>query len=241
MKKKIIAAGVVASLMLVSAGIGAYAATKMTLVVNGTVAKVDPKVIDGTTYIPVRAAAELLGATVGYDNKTNTVTITSKGASDSTTPSATTNSKSSPAAIGAKVTYKVEDILDNYTAEIKVESATRGALAWELIKGANQFNEAAPDGYEYLLAKISFKVVSNEKADASVHVGPSSFNLVSSSGKEYDSASVVEPEPALDTNLYAGASATGWVAFLVEKTDKAPLISFGTKYDGTGGAWFKTS
>lgn len=79
MKKKLFISLMVVSLMLVSAGVGAYAATKkMTLIVNGTVAKVDPISQNGVTYVPLRAAAEMLGASVGFDLKTNTVTVTSK-------------------------------------------------------------------------------------------------------------------------------------------------------------------
>lgn len=84
MKKKLLLSTAALSLALMSAGIGAYAATKFTLVVNGKVANVEPKVIDGTTYIPVRAAAELLGAEVGYDAVTRTVTVKSKESSGST-------------------------------------------------------------------------------------------------------------------------------------------------------------
>lgn len=62
----------------------------MTLVVDGTVAKVDPILQNGVTYVPLRAAAELLGATVNLDSKTNTVTVTSKG---TTVTPASNNSK----------------------------------------------------------------------------------------------------------------------------------------------------
>lgn len=80
LKKKLLLSLMVISLMLVSAGVGAYAATKkMTLIVNGTVAKVDPIIQNNTTYVPLRAAAELLGASVNLDSKTNTVTVTGKG------------------------------------------------------------------------------------------------------------------------------------------------------------------
>lgn len=81
MKKKLLLSSLVVSLMVASAGVGAYAATKkMTLIVNGTVAKVDPISQNGVTYVPLRAAAEMLGASVGFDPKTYTVTVTSKGA-----------------------------------------------------------------------------------------------------------------------------------------------------------------
>ncbi|QYR20779.1 copper amine oxidase N-terminal domain-containing protein [Paenibacillus sp. sptzw28] len=86
MKKKVIFTSIIATLMLMSAGVGAYAAAKLTLIVNGQVAKVEPKVIDGTTYVPLRAAAELLGAKVGYDASTRTVSITSAGSTPTPTP-----------------------------------------------------------------------------------------------------------------------------------------------------------
>lgn len=87
------------SVALLSASIGAFAATKFTLVVNGKVANVEPKVIDGTTYIPVRAAAELLGADVGYDAVTRTVTVKSKDSGGSTS--------SGSAQVGTKKSYPV--------------------------------------------------------------------------------------------------------------------------------------
>ncbi|MFB9330080.1 stalk domain-containing protein [Paenibacillus aurantiacus] len=79
MKKKVLISIGIVSLMAVSAIAGAYAANKLTLVVNGQVSTAEPKVINGTTYIPLRAAAELLGAEVGYDSKSSVVSVTSKG------------------------------------------------------------------------------------------------------------------------------------------------------------------
>lgn len=79
-KKLIISLGL-ASLVAVSASVGALAADKIALIVNGKVSNADVKTINGTTYVPLRAAAELLGANVNYDSKSKTVTITSNGAS----------------------------------------------------------------------------------------------------------------------------------------------------------------
>ncbi|GGG22048.1 stalk domain-containing protein [Paenibacillus abyssi] len=77
MKKKIFLSTIISLALLLSVAAGSYAATKMTLIVNGSVAKVDPILIKGVTYVPLRAAAELLGAEVGYTKKTNTVTVDS--------------------------------------------------------------------------------------------------------------------------------------------------------------------
>lgn len=55
----------------------------------------EPFIIDGTTYLPVRAVAGALGLTVGWDNATSTVTLTSGGETNygSGTPAATNEKK----------------------------------------------------------------------------------------------------------------------------------------------------
>ncbi|MBP1992559.1 hypothetical protein J2Z66_004168 [Paenibacillus eucommiae] len=66
-------------ILAMSVGVGAYAATKLTLVVNGEkITNADPKLIDGVTYVPLRAVAEMLDASVGWDGNTSTVTVTGK-------------------------------------------------------------------------------------------------------------------------------------------------------------------
>jgi type 1 fimbria pilin len=55
---------------------GAFAASGINLVVNGeAVTDVDAKVIDGSTYVPLRAVSEMLGADVSYDAKTKTAYV----------------------------------------------------------------------------------------------------------------------------------------------------------------------
>ncbi len=55
----------------------------------------EPFIIDGTTYLPVRAVAGALGLNVGWDNATSTVTLTSGGDTNygSGTPAATNEKK----------------------------------------------------------------------------------------------------------------------------------------------------
>ncbi|WP_274649752.1 stalk domain-containing protein [Paenibacillus humicola] len=96
MKKKFWLASGIAALMFVSAGAGALAATKFTIIVNGRVANVDAKVINGSTYLPLRAVGQLLGADIGYNASTHTVTVTSAA------PTAITGPKTIP--VNATVT-----------------------------------------------------------------------------------------------------------------------------------------
>jgi hypothetical protein len=53
--------------------------------VNGQVStKADMQIINGTTYVPLRAVAELLGANVDFDNATKTIDISAKGSEKET-------------------------------------------------------------------------------------------------------------------------------------------------------------
>jgi hypothetical protein len=63
-------------LFVVAFASGGVAASKINLVVNGqAVTDVDVKVINGTTYLPLRAVGDLLGVAVTWNNKTKTVSV----------------------------------------------------------------------------------------------------------------------------------------------------------------------
>jgi hypothetical protein len=164
-------------------------------------------------------------------------------------PSPTTNSlpegtRSDPAPLNDPLTIKVNDfgssgIEDNYQVRMTLKEFLRGAPAWQLIQKANSFNESPKAGYEYILAKVFFEYLSGPTPDSAYDLSSILFTAISAKGKDYELESVIEPDPSIDSNLYPGASQEGWVAFLVAQDDKAPLMTFGRKYDGTGGIWFK--
>ena len=68
--------------VIVTCGV-TYAAQTVSVVINGTPIiptdvngnRVDPLLIDGTTYLPVRAVASALGLDVGWDEETYTVSL----------------------------------------------------------------------------------------------------------------------------------------------------------------------
>ncbi|MFD2671421.1 stalk domain-containing protein [Marinicrinis sediminis] len=82
MKKKIIitALSIFTVMAVFTAGVFA-AGSGLTLIVNGKISNAETKIIDGSTYVPLRAAAEMLGADVKYEASTRTVTIVGKDAS----------------------------------------------------------------------------------------------------------------------------------------------------------------
>ncbi|MFK4171065.1 N-acetylmuramoyl-L-alanine amidase [Paenibacillus lautus] len=69
--------GIAKYLGLKKKGSVAAVSDKVNVVVNGKQIK-DGKLLDGVTYVPLRAVAEALGATIAWDNKTRTATVKSK-------------------------------------------------------------------------------------------------------------------------------------------------------------------
>lgn len=107
--------------------------------------------------------------------------------------------------------------------ELTITEVKRGGSAWNMIKGANMFNDKPAQGKEYLLAKIKIKVIET-KDDEPYNVETSDFKMVSSKGVVYDSPSIVEPEPKLDGEVYSGGVIEGWESFEVDKSDLVSLL-----------------
>lgn len=190
----------------------------------------------GKNYVSARDLAEAMGGMVFWNQETKTISVTTNKVSASTPT--TSYSYSKPAPIGTMQTLSRADILQTYTVETKVTQTVRGTEAWSMVEAANMFNEPAPEGYEYLLAKIYLKV-NNIDAGQQFNLYEQSYTLVSSTGKDYDSSFVVSPSPSIDAELYEGASNEGWVVFIVKTDDTTPKIAFERDYDGSGGLWFK--
>lgn len=187
--------------------------------------------IEGSTYLPLKALGDALNVKVNWNNDLRQVEI-------GDTPNLTEKySRKNPAPIGVTQTVEVSDILEEYTANVTVKEVLRGKKAWTKIENANMFNDEPREGYEYILAKIDVSI-DNVKDDKAISINGYDFDCYSSNNVEYERASVVTPEPKLDTSLYEGGNTVGYVVFEVMQTDENPKIVFGQQYDGTGGIWF---
>lgn len=210
----------------------------------------DAVVINGSTYVPVRAIAEATGTSIKVEGKKIIIGDTSSTAPSKNTNtgnnntsgnnSSTSNSRANPASVGTTLPFTVKDILSDYGGTLNIQEVIRGEQAWQMIHEANMFNDEPAAGYEYMLAKAKVTITRNAKADTAVDLWNGDFTLVSTSGTAYDNQSVVTPDPKIDASIYAGSSNEGWVVFMVKKNDESPLIAFERKYDGSGGVWFKT-
>lgn len=268
LRKKILSTGIITGALALAMSVGAYAGANLeevkALLNKGIQVELNGKSIDlkdehggvlypitydGNTYLPVRSIGNAMGLSVAYDADANKVVLggeeaaaiqePEKVAPKQESPSKKT-SRSHPAAIGTKVNFEKEWIVEKYFGSVSVDEVIRGEEAWKIISQANRFNQEAKDGYEYLLAKITISIDSIDKEGAKADISSVNYTLVSSDGKDYDITLGVVLEDEIDSNLYAGASHTGWAVFTVKKDDANPTIAYARDYDGTGGVWFAT-
>lgn len=202
--------------------------------VNGNV--VEPFLISGTTYLPVRAVSGMLGLDVAWDDATSTVSLTD--------PDVPLNpqgyGRSNPAPIGVAQTH-TEEYYDGTgnTVTLQILESTRGEEAEKMVLEASQFAKPAPEGKEYVVVKIRATVVESAE-DASV--GFDTYNTLqafTSEGVEYEAdymPGVIEPQ--FYGRVYAGGSLEGYARYLVDEDDPAPRFAYGLDWDGTGGIWF---
>jgi hypothetical protein len=242
-KKKMALSLLALAVVFASFALGAYAAVKYSLSVNGKQVKAEVKVINGATYIPLSALSGLENITIQRDAKKGTIAIADKADETDLPPVAPETvglAPNNPVPVGKAVTFNLEGYFDKFIAIYKVEETVRGDKAWQLLKEVNPASAAPDTDYEYLLARIKVSPTTVATADGTTRISAGQFKLVSSGGKDYDSTSIVTPKPELFGILSEGQSTTGWVAFKVKKDDANPLILFGRKTDGTGGLWLKT-
>jgi hypothetical protein len=149
------------------------------------------------------------------------------------------NSLSAPAAIGSPVRSMVElgSVMSNiYDITITVQETVRGAQAMERLKAASPSNPPAPEGLEYVLARIKFELrgrAVSDKLSFDFGDAPMQWMALSSDLTEYPRVSVTLPKPALTGKILSGQSVEGWVSFTVDRQETMPIMVFDPD---TGGA-----
>lgn len=213
------------------------------VMVNGKEFTSDPPPleVDGRTYLPLRAMGDALGVPVNWNEEKrqaevgNNATVAAKNEYSRTNP-APLNTVQTYSRVTDNSIFDTSSINPDYSATIRIVETIRGDKAWNKIKAANMFNEKPAEGYEYILAKVAFSLLSVQ-TDASIKAYSGNFDFYSSKNEEYDTAYVVI-ENELSTDLYAGGTAEGYIVGMVKKDDPAPKVAYGLNYNGTGGIWF---
>ena len=108
--------------------------------------------------------------------------------------------------------------------DLTVSEVIRGDAAYQKLLSMNEFNETAPEGYEWVLAKTKVKFVESETEDLSFHIdGIMNFDMVSESGDIYSGDIVGSTEPDFSFEMYAGNEKEGYISGLVKTGEKAQL------------------
>ena len=207
------------------------------VLVNGKEFVSDPPALEvnGSTYLPLRAIGNALGVPVNWNEELRQAEVGNSASVAETSQYSRTN----PAPLNTVQIFvqSEEDYGDSAcSVSVRVLETIRGDIAWEKIKNDNRYNNPAPDGYEYIIAKIATSVIST-KIDRSIEIDSFKFDCFSGNNEEYD-AVYISLEDELSETLYAGGNGEGYLVFCVKKEDKSPKIAFCRNYDGTGGIWF---
>ena len=131
-----------------------------------------------------------------------------------------------------------------YNMKITLQDVLRGKDAWKLLQKASKKNKTARKGFEYVLARIKFEYYARGKPGLCVHkLSPGQFIACSSDDEEYPATEVVLPDPKLKGDMRSGDILEGWIALLVPKSDKTPLLYYtadaGEAVMHGGNIWFR--
>ena len=144
-------------------------------------------------------------------------------------------------AVGESVTTQINcderaGGIEPYDATLAVMEITRGIEAWNALKAADGANKEPEAGYEYVLARVSFKMKPRgAPGDKTFDLGrPLQFTAFSENFEEYRTPKTTVPDPALKGRVPANQPAEGWIAVSVKKDDPKPLLMFDPS---SGGAW----
>lgn len=111
--------------------------------------------------------------------------------------------RAAPAPLGATVVSEAW--------EVTVLEVLRGADAAQRITEANQFNDPAPEGQEYIVARIRARYLGGDDPDTAANIDQNALKVTGAANVIYDRPSVVAPEPTLDAYLFPGGQVEGWV------------------------------
>jgi hypothetical protein len=143
-----------------------------------------------------------------------------------TAPSTSANSdagtdRSQPAAMGSTI--------DAGNISFTINEVIRGADAATRITEANQFNDPAPAGQEFFLARVSITNHGNGKPDALFNAMFTRFNLMGNQQVIHDTPSTVAPAPSLgilSESIYAGGTLEGWVVMMAPADEQGLMIVY---------------
>jgi hypothetical protein len=114
------------------------------------------------------------------------------------------------------------EVMRGFGWQTQVERLVRGDQAWNALLAANQFNQPAPEGWEYLLVQIRVKNTDDLATPRSI--AGSDFQLTGDNLQAYFRAPLVTPSPTLEAELKSGEETTGWSIYLIKQGEANLLL-----------------
>lgn len=164
-------------------------------------------------------------------NSTSTAVTASETASSSTAEESAVGKRSNPVPLGSTATfdttYYAEDGTEiNSNISMTISNPLRGQEAYDFLLSENEYNEAAPEGKEWLVFDVKMKM--NKGSQDEPYYAMPSFTPISSNGEEVAQdtyGTFSEGSEFGYKELYEGGELSGKVALLVPTGDDT-LISF---------------
>lgn len=162
------------------------------------------------------------------DNKESSEETTKETGAEETTE---LGKRSNPVPLGETITFSTNyytDAEDKIPASVSMvlSNVIRGDDAYNFLMEANQFNEAAPEGYEWIIFDVSLKLDEGSVDDP--YRVSNTFNVIDSSGSEVTQsgyASFANGEEFGWVDIYEGGKATGKTAVIAPVGDTS-LVEF---------------
>lgn len=140
--------------------------------------------------------------------------------------------RSDPMQLGSTAQLDVmingDDYDDRYeaSAELTISEIIIGEEAYDMLIAENQFNDPAPEGYQWALINSSIELVDSETEDYAYYV-MDHFEIVEGDGSAAPRESAVTPDEYGSEYIYSGGTSTGYSSVLVPEDNE-----FLIKYDG---------
>jgi len=154
------------------------------------------------------------GATISPDPALAKIAPTDAGAT-----------RASPAPLGTTA------VSDDW--EITVLEVYRGSDAAQRVAEANPFNDPAPEGQEYIVARVRARYLGSDDQDMAAGIAQNAFKVTGAANVIYERPSVVAPTPSLEAYLFPGGQAEGWIVVQAPVEEAGltlvyePLFEFG--------------
>lgn len=122
-------------------------------------------------------------------------------------------------------TVIINDDLEEFgvKVDLSVSEVIRGDKAYQMIKQMNEFNDEAPEGYEWMLIKMKAKLVDSETEDYPFYTDADMHQVVSESGDVYNGDAYAYTEPDFSFEMYKGNEKEGYIDALVKIGEGAQL------------------